>query len=276
MKNWKQVPSDPLIASYIDCYWLIEKKPEDVGFDYPKLNPDPSAHLILAPPHQSYRYQLNKVNITGLGCHMILPSTSTIMLDHSQPFLILGIKFKVGALYSLEFKGELPLTNVIVNHTDFIPPEFKQLNHPAFFSKAADQIELTCASLDEQLLPWVKRNHEDKHSKLVRQAISVFDQIAISEMGNALYCSQRTIERAFRRVTGLTLKQYESMTRLESLLAFLYQHQDSTFTWADIAAQFGFSDQPHLIRYLKETIGTTPRDYLKHRDVTIDVYGDFE
>jgi len=276
MKNWKQAPSNPLITTYIDCYWLIEKKTEDVSIDYPKLNPDPTGHLILAPSHQSYHYQLNNTNITGLGCHMILPSTSTITLDHSQPFLIVGIKFKVGALYSLKFNGDLPLTNFIVNHPEFLPSEFNQVNHPEFFSKAADQIEVTCTRLDNELLPWIQRNHEDKHSQLVRQAISIFDQTPISEMGNVLYCSQRTIERTFRRVTGLTLKQYESMTRLESLLAYLYQQQDTSFSWVDIASQFGYSDQPHLIRYLKETIGTTPRDYLKQRDVTIDVYGDFE
>lgn len=276
MNSWKQAPFDPIIAEYIDCYWLIERKSEDIGFDYPKLNPDPAAHLILAPDDQTYHYQLSDTEISGHGCHMILPNTSSITMDHSKPFIILGIKFQVGALYTLKFKGDIPLTNWVVNHIDFMPTALNQLNNPALFSVATNQIEATCKKLDGQLLSWIQKSHEDKHSQLVQQAISIFEQTPLSQMGDKLHCSQRTIERAFRRVTGLTLKQYETMTRFESVLAYLYQKQDSQLDWADIAAQFGFSDQPHLIRYLKATIGTTPKDYLKQRDITIDVYGDFE
>ncbi len=37
----------------------------------------------------------------------------------------------------------------------------------------------------------------------------------IAKIGKSLHCSQRTIERAFLRVTNLTLKQYQSMIRLD-------------------------------------------------------------
>ncbi len=276
MNNWKISSSNRLISKYIDCYWLIEKKPEDVSFDYPKLNPDPSSHLILAPAGQPYHYKFGDRDIEGYGCHLILPSTSTIVLDHSKPFVILGIKLQVGAIYSLKFNSTFPLTNLVINHADFLPIELSPVNSPSFFSEVTEQFERTCKKLDDLLFPWVQISREDKHSQLVREAISIFEQTPISEMGNSLHCSQRTIERTFRRVTGLTLKQYESMLRFEALLSYLYQNKDTKLHWADIATQFGFSDQPHLIRYLKATIGATPNDYLKQRDITIDVYGDFE
>jgi len=46
--------------------------------------------------------------------------------------------------------------------------------------------------------------------------------------------------------------------------------------WADIATKFKFSDQPHLIRYLKNNIGATPGEYARQRDLSIDIYGNFE
>ncbi len=46
--------------------------------------------------------------------------------------------------------------------------------------------------------------------------------------------------------------------------------------WAEIASRFGFSDQPHLIRQMKQVIGVTPSGYLNARDLVIDAYGDFE
>lgn len=63
------------------------------------------------------------------------------------------------------------------------------------------------------------------------------------------------------------------MNRLEELLEYLYQRNSREIDWAHIAYQFGFSDQPHLIRHLKSTIGSTPKTYADKRDLTIDIYG---
>ncbi len=118
---------------------------------------------------------------------------------------------------------------------------------------------------------------ENRHSTLVRKALELLDaDTAISHLGNELNCSQRTVERSFNRVTGFTLKQYHSMQRLESLLDYVYKLNASEIDWADIAYQFQFSDQPHLIRYLKTTLGATPGEYTKERNLAIDSYGNFE
>ena len=66
------------------------------------------------------------------------------------------------------------------------------------------------------------------------------------------------------------------MQCLDSLVTYLYQQGKQKQDWAEIAVQFGFSDQPHLIRYLKQQIGLSPNNYLNQRNLTIDVYGDFE
>jgi len=62
----------------------------------------------------------------------------------------------------------------------------------------------------------------------------------------------------------------------EELLDYLHLQTNTSINWVEIAAQFGFSDQPHLIRQLKNTIGHTPGNYIKQRDLTIDVYGNFD
>ena len=282
MKSWKQIPQDPLVQKYIECYWFIEKHSDDVYIERPKLNPDASGHLILCTNNQQYGYQLREAEFRGKGTHFILPNSDTIIIDHSRPFSILGVKFNPGAIYSLCFEKKFPLTNFISNQlnpiSNLIPPSQTE----ELLLEAGEADPQLYSKLDKILLPWVKDSREDKHTELVRRAIALFNQkttstvVSISDIGNTLGCSQRTIERAFRRVTGFSLKQYEVMIILESLLSHLHKNQQQTIKWADIAAQFGFSDQPHLIRHLKRTIGSTPNSYLKLRDITIDVYGDFE
>ncbi len=276
MRNWKRPPRDSNVAKYVECYWALEKEHDDVGENYPKLNPDPAAHLILAADEQKYQYTQNETPQKGDGCHWIFQHKKTFTMDHSKPFQVIGIKFQVGALYSLNNIGsQSQLDNVeSVCFNELVQSDTFELS--ALMAQAIDFPEQTCDSLDEFLLPWLLDSHDDKHRDLVHRALPLLESTPIAQIGKSLCCSQRTIERTFLRVTKLTLKQYRSMTRLEDILNYLYGLQDISVNWVDVANKFEFSDQPHLIRYLKNTIGATPGGYAKQRDLAIDVYGNFE
>ncbi|MGF1714001.1 helix-turn-helix domain-containing protein [Photobacterium chitinilyticum] len=273
MINWLRTPTAPEVAKYVERYWFLEKQPGSHSYQYPKLNPDPTGHLIIAPPEQPYHYELDTTSAKGEGCHWIFPHTQTFRLDHSQPFFILGIKFRTGALYSLDVTPEQPMLDQVtaadVNHL----LNSEAFNQTAILAIAKDQPDTCRDILDELLLPWLFNNREDQHSKLTRNTLPLLAETPVSQLGDRFHCSQRTLERSFRRVTGLTLKQCQSINRLEMMLEYLYQRDLQEIDWVELAYQFGFSDQPHLIRYLKSTIGATPNVYAKQRDLTIDIYG---
>ena len=114
MINWLQPSKIPEVAKYIECYWLIEKRFDAKSLDYPKLNPDPSAHLIISPAKQNYYYNMNPGAAVGKGSHWLFPHHQTLQLDHSKPFIHLGIKFRIGAFYSLKlFSGQQPLLDCV-------------------------------------------------------------------------------------------------------------------------------------------------------------------
>lgn len=276
MKTWKHPPLDPAIAKYVDGYWILEKSETDRGSDHPKLNPSPDAHLILTPTGQPYHYSFDESENSGYGSHLLLPNTHSVKLHHSDPFIIVGIKLQIGALYSLASTANLPLLDNVIDLTDLLPPPKPSLIRSAANATSARDINAVRAELDDYLQPLLTGVREDRHSNLTRTVLALLEHSKAAELSQQLHCSRRTIERSFLRVTGLTLKQYDTMRKLDRLLTFLYQHQDSSQNWSDIAAQFGFSDQPHLIRYLKTAISATPVEYLKKRDLAIDVYGDFE
>ncbi|WP_299205492.1 helix-turn-helix domain-containing protein [uncultured Amphritea sp.] len=276
MNNWKRPPCDLEIARYIDCYWYLEKTPGDNSYSHPKLNPSPEAHLLLAPTEQPYHYTLNGVEKKGYGGHLLLPNTGTIDVHHLDPFLIIGIKFKAGALYSLAQTADFPMLDDIINLSDFLAATTLTLPPEPSTATRSDAINELRIKLDNWLHPLLKNVYQDRYCQLTEKAAAIFEHTELADLAQNLHCSRRTLERAFRRVTGLSLKQYEAMRTLDKLLYYLYQYQDRSPDWADVAAKFGFSDQPHLIRYLKTAISSTPGNYLKQRDLTIDVYGDFE
>lgn len=292
MINWIRTPKSPDISKYVESYWLLIKESDHESNPSPKLNPHPESHLILAPSAQQYRYDLKSGVKQGQGSHWLFPQIQTLQLDHAHAFLYLGIKFRVGALYSLAMSPTKACIGDVlgVNFSELIPGLIPR-NIPGLTSGhcglskdeifveqhilaiAKDDPELCCDRLDEYLSTWLVNHHEDSHSQLTRNVLPLLATTPIAQLSGKLYCSQRTIERSFNKVTGLTLKQCQSMQKLESLLEYLYQRDSQDIDWVDLAYKFGFSDQPHLIRYLKSQIGATPNNYVKQRDLTIDVYG---
>jgi AraC-like DNA-binding protein len=276
MRNWKLSSKNLHVAKYVECYWFLEKDKGDAGNKHPKLNPDPSAHLIIASSHQKYQYDQGSIIQKGSGNHWIFPHRNTLTMDHSSPFQIIGIKFKVGALYSLE----LPISGPKLEKVASV--DIKQLidlnlfNPESLLIYAVKHPQVVSDMLDEVLVPWVSMNQEDRHSELVRHILPLLGHTPIAQIGALLHRSQRTVERSFLRVTDLTLKQCQAMIRLEEILNFCFKLNNEDINWADLAAKFKFSDQPHLIRYLRNSIGKTPGEYSQQRDLAIDTYGDFE
>jgi len=275
---WLKTPKSPDVAKYIECYWLLERTDEAVGNEYPRLNPDASANLILSPPNQRYKYTINNEVQKGKGSHLLHPYSKTLQLDHSQPLTCLGIKFHPGALYSLKH------TNIVQYMLDTVHEIcFSEMQHSLKISEQTGENEILaiakkqpdkcCKKLDDLLIPWFLEGIEDRHSTLTRKVLPLLDEQPIQHLSSLLHCSQRTIERSFLKVTGISLKQCQSMNKLEKILEYLYQRESSDIDWVDIAYQFGFSDQPHLIRYLKKHIDLTPNNYTQQRDFAIDLYG---
>lgn len=273
--SWRIAPKDPKIAQFIQCYWFIEKSSDDKGHAYPRLNPDPAATYIIAPPEQTYRYQNTDDEFSSKGCHWIYPNRQMVQLDHSEPFTILGIKFHTGALSCFPYWQSEP----ILDQVSYSEPS--SLGFPADFDvlalldKNRQSPELSRDRLDHLLVPFVNKHSDTKRYLQCHNAESFLLDFPVSAIGEKLHCAQRTIERNFLRTTGLTLKQCQVMHKFEAMLSHLYQHETEV-NWLDIVEQFGFSDQPHLIRQIKSIIGDTPNQYLESRDLTIDIYGDFK
>ncbi|QQX82387.1 helix-turn-helix transcriptional regulator [Shewanella sp. KX20019] len=274
MQSWIHYPKNIKVAKYISCYWLIEKTTlQDIN-NFPKLNPDPATHLIICPQKQGFHYDTAPQVSSGSGSHWLFPQQQTLQIDHSERFIYLGVKFHIGALYSLDIPD---YNHPTLNQADTVDMDHL-LSVTGFPAESLLQIGRTeplecCDKLDELFLPLLTNAKEDQHSEITHKVLQLLDSTAVSELGGKLFCSQRTLERSFNRVTGLTMKQCQSMNKLEAMLEYLYQRDASDIDWVDVAFKFGFSDQPHLIRQLKKQIGLTPKHYVEERGLTIDIYG---
>ena len=276
MRTWKQPL--PGYEWLIHQVWYIEVSEGEIIEPKPHLIPNPRAHLLFTPPQQYYSYDNGQSRLSGVGSHLLTASEHLLLLEDIAPLLRIGITFRPEGLKLL-----YPTASIAPNQCDWfewLSPLFDEaFQHQLLaLTSRSDIIKCIQQHLDTlSLAPPIERI-----DKMIQKAVSIIDsslehhdQVDIEQLAEQCACSRRTLERVFKEMVGLSIKQYQKMTRLEQMILSLYQ-QEQEIDWSDFAQQFGFSDQSHLIRTLKQQLKRTPSKYLKSRDLTIDIYGDFE
>lgn len=71
----------------------------------------------------------------------------------------------------------------------------------------------------------------------------------------------RQIERIYKQEIGVSPKSYSSLSRFEKIKSELWETPDVPLT--QLAYQFDFADQSHLIKELKNKIKITPKAYVR-------------
>jgi len=77
----------------------------------------------------------------------------------------------------------------------------------------------------------------------------------IQQATRALEMSERHFSRRFKAAVGLTPNLYMRIMRFQHAISV---RRELVLPWASIAADCGFSDQPHLVRELKRFSGQVP------------------
>ncbi|WP_039989030.1 helix-turn-helix domain-containing protein [Vibrio owensii] len=286
MIAWKQ--SLPEYEWLIHQVWYLEVPEGEVIDPKPHLIPNPRAHLLFTPPEQGYSYDTGDTKLAGKGCHLLTANEHLLLLEDTAPIKRIGITFRPEGLYAIESRFSDASQVAAINQCEWFD----------WLSAAFDErFQLGLWQLELQDSPQCLLNYIKQHLDALdiepcrikpflasKKAVSVMDAQAllspelamdIDEIAKQCACSRRTLERSFKQVVGLSVKQYQQMARLEQMILTLYKQQEA-IDWASFSQQFGFSDQSHLIRTLKQQLRKTPSKYLKKRDLTIDIYGDFE
>ncbi|MDA3962798.1 MAG: helix-turn-helix transcriptional regulator [Planctomycetota bacterium] len=83
-------------------------------------------------------------------------------------------------------------------------------------------------------------------------------QTALPAIAARLGCSERHLRREFRHHTGHSVKGIARCLRLRAVLSAIAELEHEALGWRDLAAEYGFSDQSHLIAEFRQMLGITP------------------
>jgi transcriptional regulator GlxA family with amidase domain len=90
----------------------------------------------------------------------------------------------------------------------------------------------------------------------IRQITTTQGDLHVNTLAGSLNVTVRRLQRLFKAHVGLSPKQVIRLQRFRSSATNLVI--DAPVSWAQVAAERGFSDQSHLIREFTELGGTNP------------------
>ncbi|MEF1303268.1 AraC family transcriptional regulator, partial [Vibrio owensii] len=260
MIAWKQSLSE--YEWLIHQVWHLEVPEGEVIDPKPHLIPNPRAHLLFTPSEQSYSYDTGDTKLAGKGCHLLTANEHLLLLEDTAPIKRIGITFRPEGLYAIESRFSDASQVSAINQCEWF--DWLSAAFDERFQQGLWQLELQDSP--QCLLNYIKQHLDaldiepcrTKPFLASQKAVSVMDAQAlrspelamdIDEIAKQCACSRRTLERSFKQVVGLSVKQYQQMARLEQMILTLYKQQEA-IDWASFSQQFGFSDQSHLIRTL--------------------------
>ena len=83
--------------------------------------------------------------------------------------------------------------------------------------------------------------------------------ILIRNLASHLDTGERSLQRRFRTLTGISPKRFASIARMEKVMASRLRGG----TWAGIAHATGYNDQAHLINDFRSKVGAAPEAFFR-------------
>ncbi|TBR45017.1 AraC family transcriptional regulator [Marinomonas agarivorans] len=181
-----------------------------------------------------------------------------------------GIWFNPLALHRLFLIDANDITNQFVN-SDFLPfssllPLHEKMYQVTEFSQRVALCQQWLASL---LFSQYDENRWSQSTNYIHHALTLIYQsmgtIRVSQLANSVGCSSRHLNRLFQQYIGMNTKAFLQTIRLQFLCRKLYAEKANYNQpcYSELAYEFGFSDQPHLIKQFQTQLFSTPNAFLQ-------------
>jgi AraC-like DNA-binding protein len=252
--SFERIPPRPELRQHVECFWIVEDA--DPSPVVQKIIPDGFPEMIF---HfgDTYMIKLDKKWTSQSRSLLGGQMTSHFFLRNTGVSSILGIKFKPAALALLFNIDMHALTNRVV-----ALQELGHTNLPVFgdLLKNAGQQTNRIAVIQDYLSNYMRlERNEPVVNAAVDQIFSSNGMATVAEICKRTACSERQLERIFKRYVGLSPKLYSRIIHFAHVFQVAQGRKEMNGSELGIAS--GYYDQSHFIKNFKAFTGEEPSGY---------------
>lgn len=247
------------LSQHIHHYWIIGRS--DKVFDlsspmyaYPGIRPE---LILVLEGHVTFNYQNQQYSVDKPVLFSHIQSEVVIDLSKCKSFII--IQFNPRSISSI-----LPFVNrdaveLIKNGVQYAETFFDDSINLLRENLIGKEEEEIVNELDEYLFEKMDKNYQGYIIDLANENLS---NNTLKEIINKTNYSYSTLERHFKKETGMSPKRYQSLRRYKAAVEEIYDTMNPD--WLHYVSTYGYYDQSHFIREVKRYTSFTPAQLLKN------------
>ena len=249
--------SEPATAlcPFVECYWSWCLAPDDPSLDdiLPDAAPEFIVHFGSEPMARVDGGEWRAQYPAFLYCAANRP----VRLRIREPMSVFAIRFRPWGVSRFTRSSMADMLDRAVTPRDALD----QLGDDLVAALRAADSHAERVDVANSVLTGALSSASPHDSKL-RRLLEVTDggRSTSVEMAQRLSVSDRTFRRLWRDVVGIEPRKFIQLMRFHSALQMI----DAGASLADVAAECGYSDQPHMARQIKSISGL-PASALRRR-----------
>ena len=254
----KFFPTTSELRRHIDHYWIVDTAKDLFRNNlaitaFPGITPE---YIIPLRGYYSYLYQGVITQVYQSRIYSFIHDQVTLDMSQLESFVI--VQFKPRALSSIiPFLGrtaEQLMRDPIHYAEDIYGSSFDKMVNKLRQIDVLDRIDV----LDEFFSDVYSAELEGFISEYTA---SLSQNYSLRDIMNATNYSYSTLERHFKKDTGLTPKRYQTLKRYKAAVEEIYDTRNDD--WMHYVVKYGYYDQSHFIKEIQRYTSYTPSQLLQ-------------
>lgn len=255
--NYQEFFPGSRLAETVECFWTstVVASAGEAGVGH-RVLPDGCMDVLFdfGTPRRS---------------HVVVIGTMTeaVLVRQSGAMDLLGVRFRPGGLAAFLACDAAELTNGRAELSAFWGGVATELWEQLAESPPRERLRRLRAFLEARVAgggdPFVRH--------CVERIQTTRGELRLTEIERSTGLTLRQIERKFSRQLGISPKLFARVVRFGAVMDAA--ERSPAPDWGRIAAEFGFADQPHLVREFKAFSGLTPTGFQAETQVAREDVG---
>jgi AraC-like DNA-binding protein len=249
--RYEEHPAPAVLRRHVECLWTLSSgggpAPPEAGC----ILPDGGVELVVSAADRVRR----RAGERGLGRMLVGPLDQPVRVVYEGRVELVAARFRPAAARVLATGPLRRLRNAVVPLASVAPDLDARLVEAMRGADArAARLDALGRVLADALPRW--RAVDAVVEEAARRIAAGGTRLALPRLARELGVSERTLERRFDDVVGLSPRRLARVLRFRS--AWEAATEAESKAWSLLALDCGYADQPHLIRDFRRFAGTSP------------------
>lgn len=242
--NYQEFFPGARLAEMVECFWTSTAAPAGEAGVGHRVLPDGCMDVLFDFARPGWPHAV-----------VIGTMTQAMLVRRSGAMDLLGVRFRPGGLAAFLACDAAELVNGRAELTAFWGAIATELWEQLAERPPAERLRWLRGFLEARMTgavdPFVRH--------CVERIQATRGELRLTEIERSTGLTLRQIERKFSRQLGISPKLFARVVRFGAVMDAA--EGSPAPDWGRIAAEFGFADQPHLVREFKAFAGLTPTSY---------------